>query len=87
MRISKLTVCKAIHRFDNKGERALLYELTDVLDERQKQHRHYLLELKEIINFILHNNGNRKSLCPCGSNIKFRVCHGKDMNSRILRDI
>lgn len=80
-------VSQAIHRFDNKGERADLYDLSDVLTEKEIKHREYLLELKERINAILSQNGNRDSLCPCGSSSKFRDCHGKDLAKRIAKEV
>jgi hypothetical protein len=82
-----INVCIAIHKFDNKGERAELYDLSTVLDSSQLKHKYYLLELKEIINFILQNNGNRNSFCPCQSGKKFNECHGKNLNQMILKDI
>lgn len=82
-----IEVCKAIHRFDNKGERAYLYELTDVLNDEQKTHRAYLVELKDCINFMLERGMNKKSLCPCGSTLKFIDCHGYNLRKRIEKDI
>lgn len=82
-----ILVCEAIYRFDNKGERATLYDLSTVLDEAQIKHKEYLMMLKGFINTILVKNGSRKSLCPCQSGIKFVDCHGKDLKKRIQKDI
>lgn len=82
-----IDVCKAIHRFDNKGERADLFDLTDVLNEEQKNHRGYLIELKDYINFMLEKGNNNKSLCLCGSELKFIDCHGYNLKKRIEKDI
>lgn len=82
-----IAVCEAIFRFDNKGERAVLYDLSTVLTQEQKEHKEYLLILKEIINTILVKNGNRRILCPCNSGIKFGDCHGKDLRKRIQKNI
>jgi len=82
-----INVCKAIYRFDNKDERAFLYDLSNILNVEQEKHKFYLVELKEIINQILKKGGNRKSLCPCGSQLKFTDCHGYNLNNRIKKDV
>jgi len=82
-----IEVCQAIYRFDNKGVRATLYDLSSVLSAEQFKHKEYLMMLKEFINVILARNGNRKSLCPCQSGDKFRECHGKELRKRIQKDI
>ncbi len=82
-----IQVCEAIYRFDNKGERATLYDLSGVLNDKQFKHKENLLLLKEFINIILTRNGNRKSLCPCQSGYKFKDCHGNDLKKRIQKDI
>ena len=82
-----INVCKAIYNFDNKGERALHYDLTFLLTNVQKEHRHYLFEIKDMINFILSHNGNRKSLCPCNGQLHFKNCHGKDLDKKVIKDI
>jgi len=82
-----ILVCKAIYRFDNKGERETLYDLSRVLNKEQLRHREYLIMLKEFINAILSKNGRRRSFCPCTSGFKFSECHGKDLKRRIQKDI
>lgn len=82
-----ILVCEAIYRFDNKGERATLYDLSSVLTEEQYRHKEYLVMLKEFINAILSKNGSRKSRCSCQSRFMFRDCHGKDVRRRIQKDI
>lgn len=82
-----IEVWEALYRFDNKGERATLYDLSSVLNEEQLKHKKYLMMLKEFINVILTQNGSRKSLCPCQSGKRFRDCHGKDIRKRIQKDV
>jgi hypothetical protein len=82
-----ILVAQAIYRFDNKEERASLYDLSGVLNDEQFRHKEYLMALKKFINVILAQKGSRKSLCPCQSGSKFRDCHGKDLRKRIQKDI
>ena len=82
-----ILVCEALFRFDNRGNRATLYDLSNVLTDEQIQHKEYLVEMKELINSILRSNGNRKSLCPCQNGVKFVDCHGKDLLKKIKKDI
>lgn len=82
-----IDVCEAIHRFDNKDERAYQYDLTDILNDEQKTHRAYLNELKDCINFMLEKGSNKQSLCPCQSGPKFIECHGYNFKKRIEKDI
>jgi hypothetical protein len=80
-------VWEAIFRFDNKGERKFLYDLSSVLNQNQLEYKKYLIELKQIIEFILKSNGNRNSNCPCNSGKKFDKCHGKDFDTKVALDI
>ncbi len=82
-----ISICEALFRFDNKGERASLFDLSKILTEGEIQHKEYLLKLKDYVNFILSKNGNNNSLCPCQNINKFKDCHGKDFKKRIQKDI
>jgi len=80
-------VWEAIFRFDNKGERKFLYDLSSVLNHDQLEYKKYLINLKQIIEYILKLNGNRNSNCPCNSGIEFHSCHGKDFDIKVSLDI
>ena len=82
-----IKVCEAIYRFDNRGERAFLYDLSSVLNEKQLKHKVNLIELREIVRCILNLNGNQNSICPCQSQKPFIDCHGKNLELIILKDI
>lgn len=69
-------VCKAIFDFENKGDRAFSLDLDKLLDDNQKNHLKLLKSFRYIINELLKNDGNRDSLCPCNSGLKFFKCHG-----------
>ncbi|KGO85902.1 hypothetical protein Q765_13800 [Flavobacterium rivuli WB 3.3-2 = DSM 21788] len=80
-------IYEAIFRFDNKGERKFLYDLSLVLNDNQLGHKMYLITLKQIVEYILKLNGDRNSNCPCKSGKKFDNCHGKDLDSKVSQDI
>lgn len=82
-----IKVCEAIYRFDNRGERAFLYNLSGVLNENQLQHKVNLINLREIIKSMLNINGNRNSICSCQSQRPFIECHGKNLELIVLQDI
>ena len=44
-------------------------------------------ELRDCINFMLVKGSNKKSLCSCGSELKFIDCHGYNLKKRIDKDI
>lgn len=82
-----INVCKAIHRFNNRGNRAELYEGDFIasLDATQIKHITYLTEMQSIISLLLSNKGRRTSPCPCGRGIKFKECHGKNLSERVSK--
>lgn len=82
-----IKVCEAIYRFDNREERALIYDLSTVLNETQLQHKLKLLKIRDYIKSILNFDGNEKFLCPCQSQKSFHLCHGKDLELIIQKDI
>ncbi|RYY50590.1 MAG: zinc chelation protein SecC [Chitinophagaceae bacterium] len=82
-----ILVNEAIFKFDNKGERALLYDLSRVLTEEQIRYKAGLMKLKEIISVILVSGGRRKSQCPCQSGKRYRDCHGHDLKKRLEKDV
>lgn len=77
----------AISDFNNRGERALLYDLTDILNYDQREHLIYLKELESMISAILYKKGTRDSLCLCKSRKKFKDCHRIGMESKVKRII
>lgn len=82
-----ILICEAIYRFDNKGERATLHDLSSILTEEQMSHKEYLLRLRGSIDYILGNNGSRNSRCTCRSMLKFKDCHGKDLEKIVRKNI
>lgn len=80
-----ITVNKAIFSFDNRGERANHHDLSALLNNEQIAHKIYMLQMKNAINMLVSTNGTRQSKCPCGSNLKFKNCHGRDLLSRLMR--
>jgi hypothetical protein len=82
-----IKVGKDIYRVYNLGDRAHLYDLTDVINQRQVAHIEYLKQMRYFISALLSKNGKRKSPCPCGSRIPFKDCHGKDLTQRVDRVI
>ncbi len=84
-----IKVCEAIHRFNNKGERALLYDydLNNVINQSQIEYRLKLQNIKNLINILLSIDGHRNSFCPCGSKIVFKNCHGKNLGDFAAQNI
>jgi len=82
-----ISVLDAIHEFNNRGERAYLYNLEGVLNSEQFDHLVYLRDLEGIISTLLFKNGKRDSHCPCGSGSEFRNCHRQGMENRITKEV
>jgi hypothetical protein len=80
-----ITVSKAIYAFDNRGERANYYDLSELLSEQQINHKIYMLNLKNLINVILASGGTRNTKCPCNGTLKFRDCHGRNLVQALYR--
>ncbi len=74
-----ILVAEAIFQFENKGERANLYDLTRALSSEQKEVWLYLKGLKDLINLSLQDNRTRESMCYCDSKKIYKNCHGKDL--------
>lgn len=82
-----ITVLSATFRFYNMGERADLYDLSEVLNEKQMNHIKYLKEMQQFINILLQNIGKVTSHCPCRSGLKFKDCHRKNFESKMAKII
>lgn len=80
-------VLDAIHDFNNRGDRAFLYDLKDILNTEQMEHLVYLKNLEGIISTLLFKKGRRDSQCPCNSGLIFTKCHGVGMENRINKII
>ena len=70
-----ISVCDAIFRIENKGERALQYELT--LSGKEANAHHKLNAAKLMLEMMALQGSSRNSPCLCGSEKKYKVCHGK----------
>lgn len=78
-----IAVCDAVFRIENKGERALVREIslygTDLLAHQKLTAARPLLELMAL------QGDTRKSPCPCGSGKIYRICHGREIR-KLTRD-
>lgn len=78
-----IKVCEAIFTFENKGERAYQYELK--LSNTEKEKYKKLKFLKDIYQTMIANDFSKNTKCLCGSGIKFKHCHGKDLIKTLSR--
>jgi hypothetical protein len=78
-----IAVHDAVFRIENRGARALQYQLS-LSGEEAKAHR-TLNAAKPLLEMMALQGGTRKSPCPCGSGKKYKVCHGKKI-SRLIND-
>ncbi len=70
-----ISIHDATFRIENKGDRALQYELC--LKGKEAQAHTILTNAKPIIEMMALENLTKNSPCPCGSNKKYKICHGK----------
>ena len=76
-----ILICDTIFRIENKGERALQYELH--LKGKEAQAHRILTNAKKILEMMALKGLTKSSSCPCGSNKKYKSCHGK-LSKKIL---
>ena len=70
-----ISIHEATFRIENKGERALQYELR--LTGKEAQAHTILSNAKPILEMMVLQGLTKNSPCPCGSNKKYKACHGK----------
>jgi len=70
-----ISIHEATFRIENKGDRALQYELR--LKGKEAQAHTILTNAKPILEMMALQGLTKNSLCPCGSNKKYKICHGK----------
>lgn len=80
-----ISVAEAVFQFENKGQRANLYDLTKVLSNEQKEAWLYLKGLKDLINLSLQANRTRESMCYCNSKKIYKNCHGRDLTKTLKK--
>jgi uncharacterized protein YecA (UPF0149 family) len=78
-----IEICKAIFYFKNKGKRATQYDFK--LSDAEKSKYSELYELKKLFLKMITSNADKNSPCPCGSNKKFKNCHGRDLRIKLSR--
>lgn len=78
-----IEICKAIFYFENKGKRATQYDFK--LSDAEKSKYSELYELKKLFLQMITSNADKNSPCPCGSNKKFKNCHGRDLRIKLSR--
>lgn len=70
-----ISIHEATFRIENKGERALQYELC--LTGKEAQAHTILTNAKLMLEMMALQGLTKNSPCPCGSNKKYKACHGK----------
>lgn len=76
-----VSVCEAIFKIENKGERAYQYGLRLVGMERERHA--FLQELRVHLEIMASQGLTNRSLCFCGSESKYKHCHGKALKSAL----
>lgn len=76
-----IAVHDALFRIENRGKRALRYELS--LQGREANAHHVLNAAKPMLEMMVLQGDTRKSPCLCGSGRKYKVCHGKKIGKLI----
>lgn len=74
-----ILVAEHIFIFENIGERANSYDLTEMLTNKQKEAWLYLKALKDLINLSIQDGRNKENRCYCNSGKLYKNCHGKDL--------
>ena len=70
-----ILVHDTVFRIENKGERALQYEVS--LSGKEANAHHKLNAAKTMLEKMALQKNTKNSPCPCSSGKKFKVCHGK----------
>jgi len=70
-----ISIHEATFRIENKGDRALQYELH--LKGKEAKAHTILTNAKPFLEMMALRGRTKNSPCPCGSNKKYKVCHGK----------
>ena len=78
-----IAVYGAVFRIENKGERALQYELSLCGNELDAHEQ--LSWAKLHLEVMAHEGKTRKSLCPCESGYAYKICHGKKIRKLIKK--
>jgi hypothetical protein len=78
-----IRIAKAIFRLENKGERAIQYELS--LPPEELEFHSFLKKLKTTIYAFIIQGGTRNSPCFCASGIKYKHCHGQKLEKFLNR--
>ena len=76
-----IAVYEAVFRIENKGERALQYELS--LSGSETRAYKILDEAKPMLELMALHGDTRKSPCPCKSGKRYKVCHGKKIRKLV----
>lgn len=76
-----ITACEAIFKIENKGERAYQYEL-HLTGMEEKIHA-FLQELRVHLEVMASQGLTKRSPCFCGSELKYKHCHGKALESAL----
>ena len=70
-----IAIHEAVFRIENKGERAFKYELS--LSGEEANAHHKLNLVKPVLEIMALQGCTRNSHCFCGSEKKYKACHGK----------
>ncbi len=71
----------------NRGDKAFLHdeEFLNSLTFEERKILEDLMVFKNNLSYMLENGDNLSSTCYCGSQRKYKNCHGKDFLKRINR--
>ncbi len=76
-----IELSKAIFRFENKGERAFDHELS--LNAKEAHIHKMLNQMKVAVYAMIMQGSSRNSLCFCGSDKKYKHCHGNKLGEAL----
>lgn len=76
-----IELSEAIFRFENKGERAFDYEPS--LSPKEAHIHGTLNQMKAAVYLMIMQGNSRNSLCFCGSNKKYKHCHGNKLSEAL----
>ncbi|MDP3877096.1 MAG: SEC-C domain-containing protein [Methylobacter sp.] len=78
-----ISVHDAVFRIENKGKRALQYQLS--LSGKEADAHNKLNAAKPMLEMMALQGNTRNSSCLCGSREKYKACHGKIIR-KLLND-
>ncbi|GAB5417845.1 MAG: hypothetical protein Crog4KO_24070 [Crocinitomicaceae bacterium] len=75
--------CKAVYRLQNRGKRALVYDLREICTEEEIKEIVHHVNLRATIAQLLNDGKTIEDLCFCNSMKKYKNCHGSGFIKKI----